>query len=271
MHTYYEKSDIEFMIKRMKNSHHGPHVRDAVECIFLTKGNIALGVGTELFPMEEGDFAVVFPDLIRHMQVFSSEEGSFGLYLMASPSLIEAFLPTFQKKAPENPVIEKENVHPDIVYAMNALYSEGKLSSAILRKGFLEVILSRAFDSFTFVDKEKFISTDIIDRVVAYIAEHFQESISEAKMAKDLYISPFALSRIFSSTFHTNFNGYLNTTRLNYFTNLLSSSDMTITEAMLEAGFESQRTMNRVFKETYHVSPSEWKKNLKSIADDINY
>lgn len=270
MHTYYEKSDIDFIIRRMKNTHQSPHVSDSIECIYLMQGSVALGVGTELFAMEEGDFAVVFPDLIRHMQVFSSTY-SYGLYLMADPTLADAYLTTFQKKAPENPVIKKENVHPDIVYAMNALYSEGKLSSAMLRKGFLEVILSRAFDSFSFVDKEKFISTDIIDRVVAYIAEHFQESISETKMAKDLYISPFALSRIFSSTFHTNFNGYLNSTRLNYFTNLLTYSDMTITEAMLESGFESQRTMNRVFKDTYHTSPSEWKKNLQNSAEDVNY
>lgn len=262
MHTYYERSDIEFTIKRMRNTHHSPHVRDSVECIYLTKGSIALGVGTELFQMEEGDFAVVFPDLIRHMQVFS-EEYSYALYLMAAPSLIDSYMPTFQKKAPENPVIKKENVHPDIVYAMNSLYNEGRLSSAMLRRGFLEVILARAFDSFTFVEKDKFISTDIIDRVVAYISEHFQDEISEAKMAKDLFMSPFALSRIFSSTFHTNFNGYLNATRLDYFTNLLTYSDMTITEAMLESGFESQRTMNRVFKDTYHTSPSEWRKKAR--------
>lgn len=270
MHTYYEKSDIDFIIRRMRNAHQSPHVSDSVECILLLKGSVALGVGTELFAMEEGDFAVVFPDLIRHMQVFSNEY-SYGLYLMAEPTLADSYLPLFQKKAPANPVIKKPDVHPDIVYAMNALYTEGKLSSAMLRKGFLEVLLARAFESFSFVDKEKFISTDIIDRVVAYIAGHFQESLSETKMAKDLYMSPFALSRIFSSTFHTNFNGYLNSVRLNYLTNLLQYSDMTITEAMLESGFESQRTMNRVFKDTYHVSPSEWKKNLKNPAEDVNY
>lgn len=106
MHTYYEKSDIEFIIRRMRNTHQSPHVSDSIECIYLMKGSVALGVGTELFAMEEGDFAVIFPDLIRHMQVFSSEY-SYGLYLMADPTLVDAYLPTFQKKAPENPVIKR--------------------------------------------------------------------------------------------------------------------------------------------------------------------
>ena len=40
------------------------------------------------------------------------------------------------------------------------------------------------------------------------MATHFTEDISLTKMAQDLGYSPFALSRVFSQTFHTNFNRY---------------------------------------------------------------
>ncbi len=81
-------------------------------------------------------------------------------------------------------------------------------------------------------------------------------------MADDLYVSQYTLSRIFSGTFHTNFNRYLNTTRLRYAVHLMKYTDQTITEAAMNSGFESQRTFNRAFSEVYRMSPSEYRKTM---------
>lgn len=259
MHTYYENNDIAFRIRRQQVTHKGPHVIDAIELVLVTKGSYAVGVGTDLFAANEGDLCVIFPDLIRHAQIFGAEPVE-AIYLTASPDLVAAFQKTLTTKAPGNPVIPKDAVHPDIIYGMKALLAEEKEATTTLVQGFLEVILTRAFASLTFTEKEAFISNDIIDRVVSYIAKNFQEEVSLTKMASDLYVSPYAVSRIFSSTFHTNFNGYLNHTRVEYAARLLALTDITVTEAWTEAGFESQRTFNRVFKDAYHMSPSEYKK-----------
>ena len=59
---------------------------------------------------------------------------------------------------------------------------------------------------------------------------------------------------------------YLNETRLGYATQRLENTDDTITEICMDSGFESQRTFNRVFKERYKVTPSEYRKNqMKAI------
>ena len=262
MHTYYENTEIEFRIDKRDVVHKGPHVIDAVELVLVTEGAYAAGVGTSLFAASEGDLVVVFPDLIRHAQVFGGK--TTGIYLTASPDIVPAFQKRMATQAPENPVIDKNNVHADIGYAMRALLQEGKSASAPLVQGYLEVILTRASDALTFTDKDAFISNDIIDRVVSYIAKNFQEPVSLTKMAADLYVSPYTVSRIFSSTFHTNFNGYLNHARVEYAARLLALDDVNVTEAWTEAGFESQRTFNRVFQETYHMAPSEFKKQARA-------
>lgn len=74
-------------------------------------------------------------------------------------------------------------------------------------------------------------------------------------MAKDLGVSKYVISRVFSSTFHCNFNTYLNEQRLNAAMFWLENTDHTITDIWLDAGFESQRTFNRVFREKYKVTP----------------
>lgn len=58
----------------------------------------------------------------------------------------------------------------------------------------------------------------------------------------ELGVSKFALSRVFSGTFHRNFNQYLNDVRINYACSRLENTADTITEIYLDSGFESQRT-----------------------------
>ena len=79
-------------------------------------------------------------------------------------------------------------------------------------------------------------------------------------MASALGVNKFELSKVFSGIFHTNFNQYLNEIRLNYATSLLENTKMRITDIYLEAGFESQRTFNRVFRQKYGRTPSEYRK-----------
>jgi AraC-like DNA-binding protein len=84
-------------------------------------------------------------------------------------------------------------------------------------------------------------------------------------MARDLYVSPYALSRIFSSVFHTNFNGYLNEFRLDYAIYLLRYTTQTITEVYENAGFNSQRTFNRVFQDRFHMSPRDYREEYRRL------
>lgn len=77
---------------------------------------------------------------------------------------------------------------------------------------------------------------------------HMEEEMSLDRMARDLGISRFTLSRVFSGTFHRN-----------YVTIHLECSDESITDICMNAGFESQRTFNRVFRERYRMTPREYR------------
>lgn len=83
-------------------------------------------------------------------------------------------------------------------------------------------------------------------------------------MANDLGYSPYTLSRVFSGTFHKNFNQYLNEVRLEYTCSLLLYTNQTITDVYMNAGFESQRTFNRVFSERFRMSPREYRHENRS-------
>ena len=61
--VYEEKKENLHLHSRIAR-HESPHLHNSVEFIYLTEGCLELGMGQELFHMEEGDFAVLFPEVI---------------------------------------------------------------------------------------------------------------------------------------------------------------------------------------------------------------
>ena len=109
------------------------------------------------------------------------------------------------------------------------------------------------------VEKSNVGSRDLIYQTVSYISANFKKKFSLEEMAKDLGVSKYVLSRLFSQIFHRNFNQYLNDARLNYACYRLENTRDSITNICLDSGFESQRTFNRTFKERYKISPSDYR------------
>lgn len=260
-------------IYQRKSVHSAPHLHRAIEFVYVTEGELAIGVGQNLYAMKKGDFAVVFPEMVHHYQVFS-EGDNRATYILASPNLATGYQNEIMNLSPLEPVIVKKNVHSDIKYAVNAIckeFADGMEEQDItelskdqnaLALSYIHILLARAIPLLQLVPKEEIGSNDLIYKTVSYISAHFSESISLTSMAHDLGISQFTLSRVFSKTFHRNFNQYLNEIRLDYAQTMLRYTDKQITDICYDSGFESQRTFNRCFSEKFHVSPREYRKNI---------
>ena len=121
------------------------------------------------------------------------------------------------------------------------------------------MIFAHVFSKMDMIEKVVVGGDDLVYRAVEYVAANFRKKISLDKMAYDLGISKYVLSRLFSKTFHCNFSTYVNGVRLNYAVSMLSGTNDSITNICYDCGFDSQRTFNRVFKERYRVTPREYR------------
>lgn len=260
MYPLYSKEEKDFELYRRKARHIGPHLHASLELILVLEGSIELGVGAKLFHLNTGDLGIVFPNQVHHYQAFDPEASRVA-YLLTAPSLSGAFIHTIQENIPETPVIPAKKVHEDVLYAFQTLTGRRKKGEYddILHEAYIQIILSRVLPLLTLVNRGSG-ESELVDQVVTYIAAHFAEEVTLTTMARDLYVNPFALSRIFSRAFHMNFNRYLNLTRLEYSRYLLEGTDKPITDICLESGFGSQRTFNRVFREEYHMTPASYRK-----------
>lgn len=259
----YEKRNEGISVEWKKPVHIPPHLHEAIEIIYITDGTVELGVGQELFHMEKGDFAIVFPNVIHHYQVLGFGENK-AIYLFLEPSLTPSFYEDLQKYSPKYPIIKCEKVHADIVNSLKALVNLQDFNPMIIQ-AHAQIIIAHAFSDMEMIDKDAVGSDDIIYCAVEYVAKNFKEEICLDKMAYDLGVSKYVLSRLFAKTFHCNFNKYVNGVRLNYATSVLENTNESITTICLDAGFASQRTFNRVFKERYKMTPREYRMKLHGI------
>ena len=228
MQLKYVDTKEEIIAVNKKSKHIEPHLHNALEIVCVTNGALELGVGQELYHMEKGDIGFVFPDIIHHYQVLTPGVNT-AIYLIASPFVISKFADIMQSMAPEYPIIRAEKVEQEVYRVINAIL-ETEQPDITVAQAYLQIVLARSLE----------------------------------EMAKDLGVSKYVLSRLFSQIFHRNFNQYLNDARLNYACYRLENTRDSITNICLDSGFESQRTFNRTFKERYKISPSDYRSRTLS-------
>ena len=230
----YENRTDGIVVEWKKTVNFPPHLHEAIEVVYVTDGDIELGVGQELYHMDEGDFAIVFPNVIHHYQVFGKKENKV-IYLYLDPTLFPSYYKELQIYSPKNPVVKKEQVHPDVVNAIKYLagITEG---NPMLIQAYVQMILAHVFAEMPMVDKSTVGSDDLIYNAVEYVAKNFREKISLEKMAYDLCVSKYVLSRMFAKTFHCNFSKYVNGVRLNYAVAVCDDSRTDV--EMLESAFD---------------------------------
>ena len=184
--------------------------------------------------------------------------GKYGDLSIASPFTIAKFADIMQSMAPEYPIITAEKVESEVYRVINAIL-ETEQSDITVAQAYLQIVFARCIGKLNLVEKSHVGSKDLIYQTVSYISANFKKKLSLEEMAKDLGVSKYVLSRLFSKIFHRNFNQYLNDARLNYACHRLENTSDSITNICLDSGFESQRTFNRVFKERYKISPSDYR------------
>lgn len=261
MHLTIKETKEEIYAVRRAPKHVSPHLHHALEIVCVTEGALELGVGQELYHMEKGDIGLVFSDIIHHYQVFSGGVNQAD-YILVPPSVTGIFAEKIQSSAPECPVVQAVHLEPDVANAVNAIM-QIKEDEPMVVQAYVQVILARCMNKLKLAEKSSVGSDDLIYRAVSYISGNFRKQFSLEDMARDLGVGKYVLSRIFSKTFHCNFNQYLNEARLGYASGRLEHTNDTVLDICLDSGFESQRTFNRVFKERYKITPSEYRKNQK--------
>jgi AraC family transcriptional regulator len=97
-------------------------------------------------------------------------------------------------------------------------------------------------------------------RVTELFREHLDGTLRLTTLADECGLSVSHFARSFRRTFGTSAHRYLIFQRVEMAKTLLSTSDRSLSEVALEAGFSDQAAFSRTFKALVGTSPGQWKR-----------
>lgn len=116
-------------------------------------------------------------------------------------------------------------------------------------------------------------------RLVSRVNEQFNKGafqdpdLTLADLAVQLKVNSNRLSFAINTTCNSSFRTLLNSRRINFFINRIRLEDLkksSILNIAFDAGFSSKSTFNRVFKNTYGITPSEFAENPMREIENSN-
>lgn len=104
-------------------------------------------------------------------------------------------------------------------------------------------------------------SPDTMQRVMAYINEHYAQPLTLEEIADAFFISKSHLSHEFVRYTNTSVYEYIQFRRI-CGAKLLIASGVSLTEAAFQSGFNSYSSFLRTFRKTAGISPTDFQRNL---------
>ncbi len=107
-------------------------------------------------------------------------------------------------------------------------------------------------------------------KVLIYIQNHLDEALSLEKLASLAHFSEFHFHRIFSANTGESVKSYVRRLRLERATSDLAFTDLPIIQIAERAGYDTQQSFHRAFKEAFHETPKTFReKKLQAISNYV--
>ncbi len=132
----------------------------------------------------------------------------------------------------------------------------------------LIVHLKRAFqDSDTIPPKAE--KPELADQAIAYVEANLQHKITLSDAARELFVSPGTVSRLFQHKMGVSFYRWVTHRRL-IEAKVLISENIPIESVGLRVGFSDHSSFYRAFRKEYGISPRQYRNLLESSESSVH-
>ncbi len=253
-----------------------PHQHREFEMMWIIDNPIEITCGGEVFTAGKDEITILDPGLVHE---FYSKEGCTFLCIQVRPELWgdSSKLPEIRFDArllsahmsPE----EMREMRGLLIAAANAYYSreEGSELYALCRMGdiFYRLIRKLPHHRMTLresADLEK--RRALIDRLLAYVDDHYAEKIRLTDFAEQEALSMSYLSHVIRETLNQSFRAYVETVRLNAASEMMQDMDRKLLDICYAAGFSDYRYFSGAFRKRFKVTPEVYRSTVSVRRSD---
>ncbi|MBR6557722.1 MAG: helix-turn-helix domain-containing protein [Clostridia bacterium] len=263
----YDKT-LDFHIEKHTSilSMHNMHYHHTHELYYCLRGEREYFIGDEFYRVTEGDIVLIPREIIHR----TGGKVTTRILIYFSDVFLSRFFTdeTLATLPLYRPLIfrPEENLRTYIEAELNKMmgeYSEnGDNYSPVLASRLIHMLFS------IFTSANNYIATPYSDRrigqIVRYINDNYSEINDIKQIADHFFISKYHLCRTFNRCLGIPLISYLNTVKIRAATDLMKNEKLKLTDIATGCGFNSSSYLCKVFKAEKGVSPTEYRKNLRS-------
>lgn len=270
MSIFYQNRAERLLFYTSDNITFATHLHRQVEILLVLEGQLNCTVDHATYQLSQGEGAIVFPNQLHSL---TTNGQSRILLCIFDADFCHSYRKHFQNTLPlqNNFSPEEYSLHSHAaIQGMLQLTRECPKGSPItanalaLAEGYLTLLLADLFSQMSLAPKTISDDLELEQQLLIYLDSHYTEELSLDILSKEFGVSRFVLSRLFTEKLHTTFPYYVNSKRLALAKDLLTSTNLSITQIALDAGFGSSRTFFREFRQAFHITPGEYRKRRLS-------
>ncbi len=246
------------------------HYHNTVELYYLFSGSRFYFIEDKSYYITEGDLVTVVPGDLHATAVTDGVEYDRLLISVTTDFLREAGgdealeILTAGSRAVEFSPKERKEIEA-LMLGMERECADGGSISYL--KGALVclcMLLSRKSEKPTKTEgfSER---TRLVAKASAIISSRFSERIGLGDLAKELFVSPSYLSRVFGATTGMSLTEYINAVKIKEAERLLASTVRSVADIAEAVGYSSLTHFDRVFKAQNGMTPNAFRLRMRGI------
>lgn len=247
-----------------------PHWHNSIEIIRVEQGRMYVTIGEKKWTLENNQFIIINS---REIHSTISSPDTLVEVLQIPYPFLKKYMPgmeQFQFKTGITLNVSDQTVPSkcsELIHKIINQSEEKRACYLIDLHSFLFQLLHYLYTDYLVPADVKAISQGDVNRqrltkVMDYVNTHYKEHISLEETAQLISLNKEYFCRFFKRYMGMSFLNYVNEVRFRHVCEELLSKDMNIMVLLEEHGFSNYKLFMKMFRERYHCTPSERRKQV---------
>lgn len=247
------------------------HWHKEIEIVVLYEGNISLETAKESIILKKGDGVFINSEELHYFKKLGDEKCVLISYVFDKSLVI----------GDKGSIIERKYIEPLVQNKTLSLFKISETLSRKLEEVFFEYedkkfgveinirnILSSVLLEIIIENREKLIEKKIyknldsqrIKGMLDFIQKNYSNELTLKEIGEAVFIGERETLRCFARTIGISPIEYLKKYRVKVAANLLTTTDLPVTEICIQCGFNSPSYFSKSFQRVFNVTPREYRK-----------
>lgn len=284
-HLHLHKNQFLIAYKRSQLHKGNYHAHQGMEFLYIHSGSGYFMLDHRMFELKSGMLIYFQPFQFHRVKVDDSVD-YIRSYIVFEPSLFEPYLSAFQllrhffhhiwKEELTNQVVyDLKEDHPMIQMLHKLDQRKKQQKHELMEEGILYILsllswLRYQWENHEPVQGHSVRSLDHIEKIMAWLDEHYLEPFSMKPLSEHVHLSPKHISSIFRKKTGITITEFLTSKRINHACFLLKTTNQSISDIAYESGFSNFSYFSQLFKKKVGVTPRHFRRNYLDMLGRDN-